>query len=622
MRDTIGSDMSTVVHLLGRPSITLPSGSTYQFRSRKSWAILAYLILSEQPPTRSQLAALLFDQADDPTRALRWSLTEVRRGLGDGGSIDGDPVVLVLPPGAIVDVDVVARGSWRDAVRLPGLGAELLEGMTMRGATGFETWLLSKQRHVAAASEAILHEAALSCMSRGELDLALAYAARATSMSPFDENHQVLLIRLYRMNGDDARARQQYETCRDTYLRELGAEPSLAVEQAMRETMPGPGNTASETTIDALVEAGAAAVAAGAVMAGVQSLRTAARFADDAGASRLSVSSRQVLGETLIHSLGGLDEEGVAMLHEANEIAIDHGLDDAIAEARAELGYVDYLRARYDRAEVWLTEALAFVNGAPGVTAKATTYLGCVESDRANYEHASRLLGDAVELSRLAGTTRMGAFALSMLGRVHLLRGELELAAARLEESVDVAEHDHWLAFLPWPQALLGEVQVGRGGASEAAELLEQAFARACQLGNPCWEGMTARAIALAAHAQGDTDRAFDVLNDALSRSDRLADPYVWLGGYILDVQCRLGVAYAHPDTAMWVSTMQRLTARTGMRELEVRSLLHGAALGSDGDLIAARLLSADVENPALAHLLASTPAAMTAHGAVVQLPS
>lgn len=607
MRDSIASTMSTVVHLLGRPSIMRRDGETYQFRSRKSWAILAYLILGERPPSRIQLASLLFGEADDPIRALRWSLMEVRRGLGEGGTVDGDPVVLVLPPDTVVDVAIVARGSWPDAVALPGLGAELLQGMTMRGAAAFETWLLSKQRHVAAASEAILHEAALSCMSRGELDTALDYAVRAAAMSPFDENHQVLLIRLYRLAGDDEGAVRQYAACQETFLRELGTPPGPAVEQAMGETQHSSETIASETTIEALVEAGAAAVSAGAAMAGIHSLRAASRLADGAKASRLSVFSRQVLGETLIHSLRGLDEEGVAVLHEANEIGIDHGLDDAIAQARAELGYVDYLRARYSRAQVWLTEALAYADGAPAVTAKATTYLGAVQADRADYRTAAALLDAGAELSHRADAPRTGAFALAQRGRVHLLRGELDLAVERLGESIRLAERDHWLAFLPWPQALLGEARAGSGDAGEATELLEQAFARACQLGDPCWEGMAARGLGLVAHTAGDTGRAFDILADAKSRSGR-ADPYVWLGGYILDLQCELGLAYGHANTALWVEAMQTLTARTGMRDLEVRSLLHGAALGNDGDLAAAGLLAADIDSPALQNLLDSTP--------------
>ena len=303
--------MSITIQLLGRPGITRGSGDVYRFRSRKSWGLLAYLILSERPPARSQLASLLFPGADDPVRALRWGLAEIRRALGEEGAVDGDPVVLQLPAGAVVDVQVVIKGTWMDAVGLPGLGADLLEGMTVKGGAAFETWLLSQQRHAAAASEAILH--------------------------------------------------------------------------------------------------------------------------------------------------------------------------------------------------------------------------------------------------------------------------------------------DHWLAFLPWPQALLGEVRLGRADRDGAAELLQHAFARACRLGDPCWEGMAARGLALVAEAAGDTERAFGLLADARARCSRLADPYLWLDGYILDAQCELGRRHGHADTRVWVETMRNLASRTGMRELALHSLLHGAALGSEGDGVAAAVLADEI---------------------------
>ena len=78
--------MIITIQLLGRPRITWGSAAGYKFRSRKSWGLLAYLILSDRPRTRSQLASLLFAEADDPLRALRWSLAEIRRALGDDGS--------------------------------------------------------------------------------------------------------------------------------------------------------------------------------------------------------------------------------------------------------------------------------------------------------------------------------------------------------------------------------------------------------------------------------------------------------------------------------------------------------------------------------------------------------
>ncbi len=51
------------IRLLGRPSIQRPDGVDCRLRSRKSWALLAYLLLAEGTPTRSQLAGLLYAEA-------------------------------------------------------------------------------------------------------------------------------------------------------------------------------------------------------------------------------------------------------------------------------------------------------------------------------------------------------------------------------------------------------------------------------------------------------------------------------------------------------------------------------------------------------------------------------
>jgi len=291
----IASSGSLSIQLLGRPRIADRSGAAYQFRSRKSWALLAYLVLAERPPSRRQLAGLLFDEADDPGRALRWNLAEIRRALGDHGTLDGDPVVLQRDD-VVVDVEVVMRGSWRDAIALPGLGAELLEGVSVRGAAAFDTWLLVQQRRLAAASEAILHEAALGSLStlatlgdrptalgpapRSVIGTALGYAVRAAALSPLDENHQALVIRLLRLAGDDAAAARQYAAFAERLNLELGVTPSAVVRSAARETAYVVADEADVSTVEALVEAGSAAVAAGAVDAGVRSLDTAARLAD------------------------------------------------------------------------------------------------------------------------------------------------------------------------------------------------------------------------------------------------------------------------------------------------------------------------------------------------------
>ncbi|MBU2667840.1 hypothetical protein KOI35_30445 [Actinoplanes bogorensis] len=577
--------MGLTVHLLGAPWVDRSDGVTYQVRSRKTWALLACLVLSERPLARSSLAGLLYAEAEDPMRALRWGLAEVRRALGV--EIDGDPVRLVLPAGAVVDVDVLSRGSWTAAVDLPGLGAELLDGITIRGAPAFESWLLSERRRIAAASEAILHEAALGRLAAGELGPARDLALRAAAMNPLDENHQALVIRLYRLAGEDRAAERQYAAVAELFEKELGVRPGIAIEEARRERDVPDTDDAS---LEAIVESGAAAVAAGSVESGVRSLRTAVRLADAAKSDRWRVAARLRLGEALIHSLRGMDEEGLATLYEADRIASAVGNRAAAAWARAEIGYVDFLRARYDRAERWLTDALEVADGAPAITARVLTYLGSVESDRAAYPQALDHLERAVDL---AGDARTEAYALSMVGRVHLLIGDLSRAAMLLDDSIRVAERDHWLAFLPWPQALRGETSLAAGDPTGAARILGQAFARACQIGDPCWEGMAARSLALVAEAAGETGRAFDMLADARTRSNRLADPYVWLDAYILDAQCELGRRHGHPGVDGWIDTLRRLASRTGMREMTVRALRHSAG---PGERDAAALLAGDME--------------------------
>ena len=556
---------SLTVQLLGRPRITLAVGEGYEFRSRKSWAVLAYLVLSDRAPSRTQLAGMLFGEADDPARALRWCLAEIRRGLGDVASLDGDPVTLTLPPDAVVDVDVLVRGIWTDAVALPGLGAELLDGLALRYAGVYETWLISQQRHVAAVSEAVLHEAALGSMSAGDLNAALGYAVRACTMNPLDENHQAMLIRLYRLAGDDEAADRQYAACEEMFRQELGVPPGPAIDAAYRERIDVRAAVADEAAIDALIEAGSAAVAAGSIEAGIQSLSVAAELADRASDPRRRVTARLALAEALVHGLGGLDEQGLARLYEADEIARTHHLWPAVAEIRAELGYVDFLRARYDRAERWLSDGLAYADGTPSVQAKATTYLGVVASDRGNFDRARELLESAIDLSVAAGEPRRQAYGLAMLGRVALLTGRPDEAETWLTQSIVAAQRDHWLAFLPWPQAILGEVKLVQGDLPGAATVLEQAFARACQLRDPCWEGMSARALALLAEARGDTARAFAIMIDAHTRCTRLADAYVWLEGYILDALCELGRRHGHPQTQSWTEALEVLTDRTQM---------------------------------------------------------
>ena len=597
-----------VVQLLGRPRIEVDGEPGYRYRSRKSWALLAFLLLAERPPTRSQLSSLLFAEADDPLGALRWCLAEIRRALGPATVLDGDPVRISLPVGTTVDVDVLVRGHWSAAVAAPR--------PRRRPAR--------RPRHPARRGLRVL--AALRAPpARGGHRVDPARGGAGTPGprrprpgprpgcpgcrdEPLDENHQALLIRLYRLAGDDDAAQRQYDAWASVAARELGAPPGAPVLLAMREG-PRVAREGEAASIQAVTEAGSAAVSAGALVAGVATFENAVRLADRGGADSDRIQTRLVLAEALIHTLGGLDEAGLATLTEAERIAVANGDREAIAEVRAEVGYVDFLRARYDRAERSLSQVLAEDATSPSVRAKALTYLGSVASDRAEYPRATSLLQAAVSASREVAEPRREAFGLSMLGRVSLLRGDLEEAIEILTAAGDIGERDHWLSFLPWPQAMLGQAWLSMGDLDAAARTLEQSFARACQIGDPCWEGISARGLALLAEARGEVDRAFAELLDARARTNRLADPYVWLDVHILDALCEMGRRHGHPLTATWADAMLDRASRTGMRELTVRAMLHQAASGIQRDAGAAAMLAGDIDNPVLAPLVVAVGA-------------
>ena len=67
----------------------------------------------------------------------------------------------------MIDVHVLMEGTSREAVELPGLGRELLEGMDVDASPGFTAWLLGERRRLQALSEAVLREGALRALAVG-----------------------------------------------------------------------------------------------------------------------------------------------------------------------------------------------------------------------------------------------------------------------------------------------------------------------------------------------------------------------------------------------------------------------------------------------------------------------
>lgn len=589
--------MTMTVHLLGPPRIERDHQDVTRPRGNKAWGLLAYLARAERPITRERLATMLFADAEDPMGALRWNLSQLRRTLGD--HLHGDPVRLELPEGTVVDTEVLAHGSWVEAADLPSLGGEFLEGLTFANADAFQLWLDAERRHVSSLTNAVLREASLGRLARGDADGAVELATRMVTRDPLDENAHVVLIRCLRAAGLMEEARDQVGTATELLRRELGVEPSAALATAAG--VPGGGEPGSRgrATVLAQLEAGQAAMAAGALDAGIDSLRRATVAARGGEHRDLLARALVELGSALVHSARGTDEDGAAALHEA--IALAEDLDDpsTVALATRELAYVEVLRGRYERAGTWLEQARAVAQ--PG---SELAWVHVVEgmrlSDTGEHRAGFDVLRQGVEAAASSGDRRAGAFARSLLGRLHLVRGEHEPARDELERSLELVRDESWTGFLPWPEALRAGADLGLGRLDPAAEGFEHAYVLGTQLGDPCWESISLRGLGLVAAHRGDTDRALQLLGEAPRVCRRLPDAYLWVEAYALDALCDVALTVGAESAPRWVDALREMAARTGMRELLARAHLYAAQLGAPGAAEAASILVQDIDNPAL----------------------
>ncbi len=594
--------MTVLVRLLGAPRIVVGGAPTPAPRGRKAWALLAYLLLTVRAPSRQRLAALLFPDADDPLGALRWSLAEVRRTLVGVATIEGDPVRLTLPEGVVTDVALVAAGTWQDPDRDTG---DLLEGFTFEGCPGFETWLLVERRRLRSACDALLREAALRRLAAGDHRAAVATAARLVEKDPLDETHQVLLVRCLAAAGSRDEALAQVRRCEELFRGELGAAPSGQLRVAA-EAAPGSVMTSAaggRASAVAQLEAGLAAVDAGAVDAGLECLRRAVAEAATVPDRPLRLRALVALGSALVHAVRGRDEEGAAVLHEALAEAERAGDRVSASRSSRELGFVDLQAGRRQRAEDWLTRAEELADG-DVERAAVLAIRGMNLSDMGRYGAALDALERSVEWADRGGSRRQSAWGQGLVGRVQLLRGETGAARTTLDGVLDVVSAEKWVAYAAWPESLRAEVDRVEGRREQALDRYAHAFALSCQIADPCWEGIAARGRGLLEADAGRPDAALAWLTDADARCLRWPDPYQWVHAYVLDATCEVAVTAGSPHAGEYVDLLTEVAAASQMQELVVRAHVHAARLGRAGAVLAAREAVATVDNPVLLDLV------------------
>src|SRR3984957_19228483 len=292
--------MTRRARLLGPPRLEGDGQPCPPPRSQKAWAVLARVALAERPVGRRELAGELFGEADDPLGALRWSLADLRRSAGLPSLLCGDP--LSLAPGELrVDVQALEDGS----LPVSDVGAELLGGIELRNCPGFDTWLLLSRLDCAARGRQELRRRALGLLGGGEAGAGMTPAGRAAALDPLDEGAQELFLRVLVAAGRGGLASAHLASCEMLFARE-GLIPSPALRSAARdpEVVPRPRLRAGVIAVS-LLRAGTAALDAGAVDAGVETLRRAVQEAARAGDPATQAEVERALGRAPTLSVAG-----------------------------------------------------------------------------------------------------------------------------------------------------------------------------------------------------------------------------------------------------------------------------------------------------------------------------
>ncbi len=210
--------------LLGPPRIERNS-QILEVDTRKATALLAYLALSGERPSRDWLAAFLWPDSDDrrAKAALRRTLSALKSAVG-AAAIFANREVIGLETDAIW-CDVTAfqhalqQGELETAVDL--YRDDFLSGFSLRDSIPFDDWQLQEQENLRRDLTRAL--AQLAQTARDET--AVTYARRWCQMDPLREEAHCVLMRLLAENGHANAALLQYRECVRILEEELGVAP-------------------------------------------------------------------------------------------------------------------------------------------------------------------------------------------------------------------------------------------------------------------------------------------------------------------------------------------------------------------------------------------------------------
>ncbi|HEU5293807.1 MAG TPA: AAA family ATPase [Burkholderiaceae bacterium] len=233
------------VRLLGELELRRDSGSALALPpSRRTRALLGYLVATGTPHLRSALCDLLWEGSDDPRAALRWSLTKLRTVVDDAVvtrlQADRDKVAFAasacdidsLSVGALLQRQPIARLSLDELEHAArSLQGEFLDGLELPACYRFHHWWMAERERFARWRRGVLE--ALTARLADDPQRALPYGRAMVATDPLADVAHASLVRLLAAVGRYPEAEQHYAYARELLRREIALPDGSALDDAI-----------------------------------------------------------------------------------------------------------------------------------------------------------------------------------------------------------------------------------------------------------------------------------------------------------------------------------------------------------------------------------------------------
>jgi alpha-glucoside transport system substrate-binding protein len=236
--------MSLRIQLLGQPRIQVDE-SPVDLSGYRPLALLAYLLVTKKAHRREHLIDLLFDGPDDPRAALRWTLSKIRKAIGDKYILSvGGEISFNFQSDFWLDVSAFEAGE------IELFQGDFLEGLYLRNAIRFEEWLLFERQRFRGQYQAGLEKQLDLHKRQRDAAAVVITTQQLLKLDNLREDWHRALMEAYARLGKRATALEQFELCRQVLRTEWDMDPApetVALAEAIRSGQIGPQVPAVES---------------------------------------------------------------------------------------------------------------------------------------------------------------------------------------------------------------------------------------------------------------------------------------------------------------------------------------------------------------------------------------